>query len=214
MLNRPTLVLNKGWTPIDSYPIRKTLKTVFTGRGVFLDPSDYSQHDIKSWITLPIGSDDPGLNLLYRRIKSPEIMLLTEFNRIPKRTVVFCRRNIWKRDRRLCQYCGIEPAMDEVTVDHIVPRSKGGLSTFENCVLACISCNLKKGNRMPAQTGMRLRRMKCLSDGQQTMVYYDVPKRPMWNPLYSLRRKTFPSSWRTFLRNFDEALYWDVELES
>ncbi len=214
VLNRPTLVLNKGWTPIEALPIRKVMKTVFTGRGVFLDPVDYSQHDIASWIKLPVGADEPGIDLMTRRIRSPEIMLLTDFNRIPTRTVVFCRRNLWRRDRRRCQYCGCEPTGDDITVDHVLPRSKGGESTFENCVLSCTACNLKKGNRLLAQSGMKLQRRKHLSTGEWTTVFYDIPKHPIWNPLYALRRKTFPKSWAAFLRNFDEALYWEVQLET
>ena len=103
--------------------------------------------------------------------------------------------------------------MDEITIDHIHPKSKGGLSTFENCVLCCIECNLKKADRDLKYTGMRLKRIKKLSTGEQITVYYDAPRRPGWNPLYALRRKTFPKSWGAFLKNFDEALYWEVGLE-
>ena len=112
-----------------------------------------------------------------------------------------------------CQYCGKQPASDDITLDHIHPQSKGGLSTFENCVLCCTACNLKKGNRSLGQAGMQLQKRKRHSSGEWSTICYDRPKRPMWNPLYTLRRRTYPKSWAAFLKNFDESLYWEVELE-
>ena len=213
VLAEPTLVLNKSWMPIDSTTVRDALCNVISERAVFLDTSDYMQHDIYSWIRLPVTN---GKSILTSQggIRVPEIILLSEYGKIPVRKVVFCRRNLWRRDGRRCQYCGAEPPMDEITIDHIVPRSKGGQSVFKNCVLCCIACNLKKGSKTLGQAGMRLRRHKKLADGSTRVVYYDTPRRPVWNPLYALRRKTFPLSWKAFLKNFDEALYWEVGLET
>jgi len=213
VLNQPTLVLNKSWAAIDSTTVKEALCNVISERATFLD-ADYMQHDIGSWMRLPIPEGTPFIQAAQTQIRVPEIMLLSEYSKIPVRKVVFCRRNLWRRDRRRCQYCGKEPAADEITIDHITPRSKGGESTFENCVLCCIACNLKKGSKSLEQTGMRLQRIKRLSDGSFTTVAYERPKRPQWNPLYALRRKTFPKSWAAFLKNFDEALYWEVELET
>jgi len=214
LLYQPILVLNKGWTPIDSTTVREALGNVMSERALFVDPVSYTSHNIMSWMEQAIPEGESFIQASSSRVRVPEIMLLSEYSRVPVRKVVFCRRNLWRRDHRRCQYCGAEPPMDEITIDHIVPRSKGGQSVFKNCVLACIACNLKKGNKMLDQTGMRLRRMKRLSNGEWTTVYYDIPKRPVWNPLYALRRKTFPKSWGAFLRNFDEALYWEVGLET
>jgi len=213
MLTHPVLVLNKGWTPIDSTVLKKALCNVISDRATFVDPVSYTSHDIISWMQQPALDNEPFIQTTRSRIKRPDIMLLSEYSRVPVRKVVFCRRNLWRRDHRRCQYCGIEPPIDEITIDHIIPQSKGGESTFENCVLACMSCNLKKGNRLLSQTGMKLRRFKYLSNGERSVVYYETPKRPVWNPLYTLRRKTFPESWKAFLNNFDEAMYWEVGLE-
>lgn len=213
VLLEPTLVLNKSWMPIDSTSVRDALCNVMSERAVFLTTPDYMQHDMYSWMQLPTGKDEQCIKTACGEIKVPEIILLSEYSKIPVRKVVFCRRNLWRRDGRRCQYCGLEPPMDEITIDHIVPRSKGGESTFKNCVLCCIPCNLKKGSRDLKHTGMRLRRHKRLRDGTEHVVYYDNPRRPVWNPLYALRRKKFPDSWGAFLKNFDEALYWEVGLE-
>lgn len=214
VLTNPILVLNKSWVPHDSTTVEDAFKVVCSDRGLFLDPESYIPHGLNSWMDLPVTDGEDFIQTPSRRIRAPEIMLLAEYSKIPERKVVFCRRNLWRRDRRRCQYCGKEPAADEITIDHIYPKCKGGQSTFENCVLSCVDCNLKKGNRTLQAAGMRLRRLKRLSNGQWTTVYYERPKRPVWNPLYALRRKSYPKSWAAFLKNFDEALYWEVELET
>ena len=84
------------------------------------------------------------------------------------------------------------PQPDDLTIDHVVPRSQGGQSTWENCVLACVACNHKKANRTPSQAGMRLRK---------------APVRPDWNPVYS-QHAVRVESWAKFISH----AYWDVEL--
>ena len=115
-------------------------------------------------------------------------------SRVPANAVTFSRRNVFKRDRYTCQYCGKQPGSEELTIDHVVPRSQGGLSTWENCVLACIECNARKANRTPEQAHMPLRKH---------------PVRPHWKPLYAPHSVRI-DSWTKFL---SEA-YWNVELES
>jgi len=180
---------------------------------VQVDKTTIDKFDIARWMSLPVKSGEQAISTTHGLVKIPEILLLSEFNKIPDRKVVFCRRNLWRRDRSRCQYCGKVPAPDEMTIDHIVPRAAGGLSVFENCVLACMQCNLKKGSRDLESAGMSLRRMKRLPNGEWTAIFYDKPKIPIWNPLYALRRKNFPKSWSTFLKNFDETLYWEVGLD-
>jgi len=210
--NFPVLTLNKSWFPIDSHPLHKAMAAVISDRARFLD-ENYTPHDLRSWMKLPLLPESSTLILNCGSIRVPEIMLLSKFNKVPKRHVVFCRRNIWRRDNKQCQYCGCFPSEDDVTIDHLVPKSKGGATTFENCVLACTACNLKKGNRSLMDSGLRLQRHKKMN-GKWTLEYYSHPVRPAWNPLYSLHRKTFPKSWNAFLKNFDESLYWEVELEN
>ena len=211
VLTNPVLWLNKSWLPHDSKTVEDSFKTVCSDRGLFLD-STYVPHNLESWINLPVEDETEFIQLSQTRIRVPEILLLAEYNRIPTRNVVFCRRNLWRRDKGFCQYCGKQPSSDDITMDHIRPKSKGGLSVFENCVLCCTSCNLQKGNRSLEQTGMRLQKLKRHSNGEWSPVYYGRPKRPQWNPLYALRRRTYPKSWAVFLKNFDESLYWEVEL--
>ena len=212
-LANPVLWLNKSWLAHDTKTVEESFSTVCSDRGFFLD-STYVPHDIGSWINLAVADGAAFIQLTQKRIRVPEIMLLAEYNRIPTRKVVFCRRNLWRRDSGRCQYCGTLPDPDDVTMDHIHPKSKGGLSIFENCVLCCTSCNLKKSNRSLHQTDLRLQRLKRNPKGGWDVVHYKQPKVPQWNPLYALRRRTYPKSWAAFLKNFDDSLYWEVELET
>jgi 5-methylcytosine-specific restriction endonuclease McrA len=127
------------------------------------------------------------------RLRVPEVVALTRYDRIPTNAVTFSRRNIYKRDRYTCQYCGAQPGTEELTLDQVVSRAQGGISTWENCVLACVSCNKRKADRTPEQARMPLRK---------------PPVRPTWRPLYASRDMRI-DSWTRFV---SEA-YWNVELE-
>ncbi|MGO8753162.1 MAG: HNH endonuclease [Thermoguttaceae bacterium] len=83
---------------------------------------------------------------------------MTGYDRTPEATVTFSRRNVFKRDHFTCQYCGSQPGTEELTVDHVIPRAQGGVSSWTNCVLACVACNKRKADRTPEQAGMKLRR--------------------------------------------------------
>ena len=127
------------------------------------------------------------------RLRVPEVVTLTDYDRLPAAAVSFSRRNIFKRDHYTCQYCGVQPGGEELTIDHVVPRAQGGTSTWTNCVLACVACNKRKADRTPDQAGMRLRKQ---------------PIRPNWKPLYASPSVRI-ASWS----NFVSEAYWNVTLE-
>ena len=91
------------------------------------------------------------------RLRVPEVVALSGYDRTAGGPVTFSRRNIFKRDHYTCQYCGAQPGSEELTLDHVVPRSQGGVSSWENCVLACMACNKRKADRTPEQARMHLR---------------------------------------------------------
>lgn len=127
-------------------------------------------------------------------IAVPRIIRVLTFSRLPRREVKFNRRNIFARDHNTCQYCGRHFPTSELSLDHIVPRSQGGVSSWENMVCACVRCNVRKGGRTPAQAHLRLIR---------------PPVKPARNPIISLKLSDDRySSWKQFL----DAAYWDVEL--
>ena len=86
----------------------------------------------------------------------PSIVRLKAYVRVPYRRIMLTRRNVLRRDGNRCQYCG---SRDRLTLDHVLPKSRGGPDTWENLVAACVPCNNRKGNRTPDEAGMRLRRI-------------------------------------------------------
>jgi 5-methylcytosine-specific restriction endonuclease McrA len=138
------------------------------------------------------GDDERFIQAVRFRLRVPEVVTLTKYDRLPDAAVAFSRRNIFKRDKYVCQYCSNQPGTGELTIDHVVPRAQGGESTWENCVLACIACNKAKADRTPKQARMRLRK---------------DPVRPAWKPLYAAHDMRI-ESWSKFI---SEA-YWNAEL--
>ncbi len=125
----------------------------------------------------------------------PKIIRLTLYDRLPKKSVKLNRRNIFARDGNRCQYCGEKFTTSELSIDHVVPRSQDGRTTWENVVCCCMKCNVRKGGRTPHQANMKL---------------ITVPEKPRRSPVISMQLSSHRyRSWRQFL---DHA-YWNVELK-
>lgn len=192
-LRRPTLVLNRNWQPVNIASVARALVMVWNENARIVEPESYQLFDWGEWTKLePVGEE--AIKTVSQRIRIPEVISLLEFDRVPSSTVTFSRRNIFKRDRFTCQYCHRQPAPDELTIDHVVPRSHGGISSWENCVLACVDCNHTKADRTPEQAQMKLKK---------------APVRPEWNPVYS-QHSLRMDSWSKFI---SEA-YWNSELSN
>ena len=125
----------------------------------------------------------------------PKVIRLLGYDRLHQQQVKLNRRNIYARDRNECQYCGRRFSSSELSLDHVVPRSQGGKSTWQNMVCCCLTCNMRKGGRTPRQAHMKLIRQ---------------PIRPRRNPVVSLRLGSGKyACWQAFLDN----AYWSVELK-
>ena len=126
-------------------------------------------------------------------IRLPAVVRLLRLVKWREGPVKFSRRNIYERDQGQCQYCGKDLARQEITYDHVIPKSQGGGTSWENVVTCCLKCNGKKGGRTPQQAGMKLR---------------TIPKPPAWNMAVRLTIgiRQAPESWRDYL-------YWNIELE-
>jgi hypothetical protein len=125
---------------------------------------------------------------------------LTDYDRLPVAHATFSRRNIFKRDHFACQHCGAQPGSEELTIDHVVSRAQGGVSSWENCVLACMACNKRKADRTPEQARMHLRKN---------------PVRPTWKPPGTdAERWSADHSMRIESRSkFLSDAYWNVTLQ-
>ncbi|MGE0606875.1 MAG: HNH endonuclease [Pirellulales bacterium] len=193
VLERPTLVLNRNWQPVNVAKVARSLVLLWNESARVVDPHDYQTYAWEDWTKLKPVEGEAFIQAIRLRLRVPEVVTLTEYDRLPEAAVAFSRRNIFKRDHFTCQYCHVQPGTDELSIDHVLPRSQGGTSTWENCVLACVSCNKRKADRTPIQAGMKLRVQ---------------PIRPTWKPLYAAHNVRI-ASWSKFV---SEA-YWNVELE-
>lgn len=212
-LDEPVLVLNKSWLAIDACTARDALSDAFAEKAKIICHETFVPLSVEEWLGLPVRYNENFIQSVNSRIRVPEVIVST-YERIPSRKVVFSRRNLWKRDKMTCQYCGVRPRSDEITIDHVIPRSQGGITSFRNCVLACVKCNKKKAGRTPEQAKMPLVRYVKGSDGKVNKEIYTQPKDPSWHPIYSVRRsKNPPISWKNFLQNAIDDLYWNIELE-
>jgi len=139
-LQKPVLVLNASYEPINVCAARRALVLVL--KGVASAEEESTQH----------------IHSARCAMKLPSVIRLLEYRRIPHQTRALSRKNILMRDRYTCQYCHRTLPSSELTLDHVVPRSRAGESAWENLVACCNPCNNKKGNRTPEESGMKLAR--------------------------------------------------------
>ncbi len=194
VLSQQALVLNRSWAAIATTSVRHALGLVFSGAAHVIRPETYEVHDFASWSDLAVEPDEPCIRTVSLRIRVPEVIVLTRFNGLPAQKVTFTRRNLYRRDHNTCQYCGRRPGSSELSIDHVIPRSRGGKSTWENCVLACMLCNRRKANRLPEEVGMLPR---------------SEPRAPRWSPALEAPIGRVRQSWERFVSD----RYWDVQLE-
>jgi 5-methylcytosine-specific restriction endonuclease McrA len=140
-LHKPVLVLNASYEPINICAARRALVLILKGVASAEEVAPASVHSARR--TLPV----------------PSVIRLLEYRRIPHQTRALSRKNILMRDRYTCQYCHKSLPSGEMTLDHVVPRSRAGETTWENLVACCHPCNNRKGNRTPDEAGMRLARL-------------------------------------------------------
>jgi 5-methylcytosine-specific restriction endonuclease McrA len=176
--------------------VRRACSLLYQGLARAVD-AQYQTFDFESWAALSASIHDDTIGLVDRAMRVPRVILLVAYDRVPKRHVRFSRFNIYARDQNTCQYCGAKFRRSDLNLDHVIPRSQGGTSTWENVVCSCLACNRQKGGRSPDEAGMTLRRR---------------PFRPNWTPFVlealSFRRHR---EWLPFLSAVDAA-YWNTEL--
>ncbi len=140
VMHAPVLVLNASYEPINICAARRAIVLVLKGVAMTEEENGHYLHAARM------------------AMRVPSVIRLLEYRRIPHQTRALSRKNILLRDRNTCQYCGKSLPSSELTLDHVTPRSRGGLSTWENLVACCHPCNRTKGNQLTTEAGMKLMR--------------------------------------------------------
>ena len=168
---------------------------------VNVEDGRYISYNFEDWCELSefkrefAPAEHDWIRTIRLQIAVPRIIRVLRFGRFLRHEVKFNRRNIYGRDQNRCQYCGKKFSTAELSLDHIVPRSRGGPTTWENIVCACLKCNVRKGGRTPNQAQMKLIRQ---------------PAKPAFSPVVRLALSSAKyDSWKQFL----DAAYWNVELK-
>ena len=201
-LSASVLVLNRSYLAVHVIDARRAFSLLYKedAEVVTVEDERYATYDWDTWKEVaeardrfPEGEYD-WVQTVSFRIPVPKVIRLFGYDRVPGRQLKFNRRNVYARDENTCQYCGRRQPTSELTIDHVIPRSRGGPTTWGNVVVACVRCNSRKGGRLLHQTGLRLIRLPAM------------PKR---SPLIALKVRS--PRYRTWQRFLSEA-YWEVEL--
>ena len=203
-LNSSVLVLNKFFTAVHVVPARRAfaLLAKATAEVIAVDDNQYRSYNFESWKEASqfkaqqVGKDGAEwVSCVSFEIQVPRVIRLLFYDRFPEQTVRFNRRNIFARDENRCQYCGHRFPTSELSLDHVVPRSRGGKASWTNIVCCCTECNKHKGGRTPREAHMKL---------------VNKPDKPKRSPIIILKlRSEKYQSWKQFLDN----AYWSVPLK-
>ena len=191
------LVLNRLWQAINVCTAERALTLLYSGHAQVVCENDgnFNTFSFREWCDFSEQyAGDEVVKTIAFRIRIPRVILLLFFDRLPNKEVKFTRHNVFERDKNTCQYCGHRFDRKDLNIDHVVPRHRGGLTTWTNVVCSCVDCNRRKGSRSPEEARMHLIRK---------------PKKPRWRPFVEVQFvKTADHSWRHFL----DLAYWNVEL--
>jgi len=203
-LNGSVLVLNRFYMAVHVVSVRRGLVLLYRELAEVINVENglYSNYDFEAWVEMSQfiyatleeeSADGEGdradesdwIRSVNFPIQVPRVIRLNFYDKVPKLTLRFNRRNLFGRDKNTCQYCGLVKPLAQLSFDHVIPTSRGGKTTWENVVCCCLKCNGKKGDKLPKEANMKL---------------IKKPVRPRHNPLISVRLNNPKYEiWRTFL---------------
>jgi 5-methylcytosine-specific restriction endonuclease McrA len=209
-LSLSVLVLNRSFVAMHVINVRRAIVLLFRSLAevVHVEEGQFAAYSLESWRELsqlqagfrretPSSADhhEDWVRAVGYELRAPRVIRLLGCDRLPRHALRFNRRNVFARDSNRCQYCGCHFPTSELSLDHVVPRSRGGTTTWENIVCACVSCNVRKGGRTPQEASMQLIRH---------------PVRPKRSPLLTIKLGNPKyESWK----NFVDRAYWLVDLK-
>ncbi len=202
-LSSSVLVLNRYYMAVHVVNVRRAIGLLCRelAEVIHFEEGQYANYDFDSWreiselkavLTAP---HDDWIQAVNFQLLVPRVIRLLSFDRVPQSTVRFNRRNIFARDNNRCQYCAQFFPTSELSLDHVIPKSRGGQTAWENIVCACVACNVRKGGRTPQEARMKL---------------FKPPVKPKKSPLLAIKMGNPKyESWKTFL----DTAYWTVDLK-
>jgi 5-methylcytosine-specific restriction endonuclease McrA len=202
-LSSSVLVLNRHYMAVHVINVRRAFALLVRDLAevIHVEDGQYANYDFESWREISElraqfrEPNEDWLRSVNFEVQVPRVIRLLFYDRVPNQNVRFNRRNLFARDNNSCQYCGKRFSTSDLSLDHIVPRSRGGDTSWENIVCACIKCNVRKGGRTPQEAHMALIRK---------------PAKPKRSPLVTLKLGNPKyESWKSFLSN----AYWSVDLK-
>lgn len=212
------LLLNSNWCALGIIGIPKAIGLLYSSysdgepKARIITPPPKGKYEIwewKDWSCLRPENGEKGLVSSSAIYKIPEVIILSKYGSFPDRRVKFCRKAIWKRDNFTCQYCGKKPKEDECTLDHVVPKSLGGETSWTNCVLACYKCNSQKADKIPENAKKpndKNKAQKWIGPSPMRLI-----KKPIKPSCCMIKEKIkILDTWKHWL----DKLYWEVPLDN
>jgi len=190
-LSLPVLVLNRNWQAVNIVDGRRAFSLLSQGHAdvIMTEDKSYQIFDFSGWLDFsrenPPEDELEGVGTISMVVRLPKVLLLKFYDALPIKETRFSKETVFQRDAYQCQYCGVRPPLKKLNLDHVIPRDRGGKTSWDNVVTSCIRCNSHKANRLPHEAGMHLRR---------------EPAKPRWKPFASSVH-THPRSreWAPFL---------------
>jgi len=197
-LQTDVLVLNKNWAALRIITAAEALADLFVGRVEAVE-TDYQAYDFASWHDLsahatrfePEGRD--FVKTVSSAVLVPAVVRLLRFDRVHRPVMRLSRQNVYLRDNYTCQYTGQKLPARKLNLDHVIPSSQGGRTTWTNLVCCAVDVNSQKGGRTPAQAGLKLIRRPRRPDPAELMFKGRRPRHDVW-------------------KHFVDAAYWNTEL--
>ncbi|HID77159.1 MAG TPA: HNH endonuclease [Planctomycetaceae bacterium] len=199
-LSASVLVLNRFYVAVHVVGVRRAFGLLYRelAEVIHLEEGTFANYDFESWREISElradvkQANDDWIRAVNFEIQVPRVIRLLFFDRLPKRSFRLNRHSVLARDEHRCQYCGRRYPASQLSMDHVIPRSRGGTTSWDNVVCACLKCNVKKGGRTPQEARMSLQRK---------------PFRPKRSPLLTLKLANPKYEiWKTWV----EGASWDV----
>ncbi len=193
-LGSSVLVLNRHYVAVHVIVARRAISLLYRDFAEVIDVEEgqFANYDFDSWRAISELRSydkyhlDDWIQSVHFELQVPRVIRLLGFDRVPRQTLRFNRRNLFARDGHKCQYCGRSLPSQQMSLDHVIPRSRGGETSWENIVCSCVDCNTRKGGRTPQEARMKLS---------------TIPKKPQHNPLFVAKLSNPKYAvWKAFLQ--------------